>query len=157
MAVKTKSVYICSNCGYETPKWLGKCPECNEWATLEEAVKEIQSGAKAKQSSLTAKSVTSFSLKDIQPDNELRYKTGMTELDRVLGGGIVKGSLVLLSGDPGIGKSTLLLQICSELGKKLRILYVSGEESYSQIKLRADRLKVITENLIIGPISENLP
>ena len=72
MAAKTKSVYICSNCGYETPKWLGKCPECNEWATLEEAVKEIQSGAKAKQSSLTAKSVTSFSLKDIQPDNELR-------------------------------------------------------------------------------------
>ncbi|MBQ7861430.1 MAG: DNA repair protein RadA [Clostridia bacterium] len=149
MAAKTKSVYICSNCGYETPKWLGKCPECNEWATLEEAVKEIQSGAKAKQSSLTAKSVTSFSLKDIQPDNELRYKTGMKELDRVLGGGIVKGSLVLLSGDPGIGKSTLLLQICSELGKKLRILYVSGEESYSQIKLRADRLKVITENLYI--------
>ena len=141
--------YICSNCGYETPKWLGKCPECNEWATLEESVKEIKSSSGLKQSSNALKSVTSFSLKDIKPDNELRYKTGMKELDRVLGGGIVKGSLVLLSGDPGIGKSTLLLQICSELGKKLKILYVSGEESYSQIKLRADRLKVTTKNLFI--------
>ena len=149
MAAKTKSVYICSNCGYETPKWLGKCPECNEWATLEESVKEVASNAGLKQSSKSFKSVTSFSLKDIRTDNEIRYKTGMKELDRVLGGGIVKGSLVLLSGDPGIGKSTLLLQICSHLGKKLKILYVSGEESYSQIKLRADRLKVSTENLFI--------
>ena len=150
MAVKTKNVYVCSNCGYETPKWLGKCPECDEWATLEESVKTVQTSSASKQGSgKTLKSVTSYSLKDIKPDNELRYKTGMKELDRVLGGGIVKGSLVLLSGDPGIGKSTLLLQICSELGKKLKILYVSGEESYSQIKLRADRLGVITENLFI--------
>lgn len=149
MAAKTKSVYVCSNCGYETPKWLGKCPECNEWATLEETVKEMLTVSGIKQSAKAQKSVTSFSLKDIQPDNEIRYKTGMKELDRVLGGGIVKGSLVLLSGDPGIGKSTLLLQICSYLGKKLKILYVSGEESYSQIKLRADRLKVTTDNLFI--------
>lgn len=149
MAAKTKSVYVCSNCGYETPKWLGKCPECNEWATLEETVKEMLTVSGIKQSAKSLKSVTSFSLKDIQPDNEIRYKTGMKELDRVLGGGIVKGSLVLLSGDPGIGKSTLLLQICSYLGKKLKILYVSGEESYSQIKLRADRLKVTTDNLFI--------
>ena len=149
MAAKTKSVYICSNCGYETPKWLGKCPECNEWATLEESVKQVQSASALKQSAKVLKSVTSFSLKDIQTDNEIRYKTGMKELDRVLGGGIVKGSLVLLSGDPGIGKSTLLLQICTYLGKGLKILYVSGEESYSQIKLRADRLKVKTENLFI--------
>lgn len=150
MAVKTKNVYVCSNCGYETPKWLGKCPECDEWATLEESVKTVQTSSASKQGSgKTLKSVTSYSLNDIKPDNELRYKTGMKELDRVLGGGIVKGSLVLLSGDPGIGKSTLLLQICSELGKKLKILYVSGEESYSQIKLRADRLGVITENLFI--------
>lgn len=149
MATKTKSVYICSSCGYETSKWLGKCPECDEWATLEETVKAVQSSAALKQNAKTLRSVTSYSLKDIKPDNELRYKTGMKELDRVLGGGIVKGSLVLLSGDPGIGKSTLLLQICSELGKRLKILYVSGEESYNQIKLRADRLKVITENLYI--------
>lgn len=104
MANKTKSVYICSNCGYETPKWLGKCPECDEWATLEETIKEVQSASSLKSNAKSLRSVTSFSLKDIQPDNELRYKTGMKELDRVLGGGIVKGSLVLLSGDPGIGK-----------------------------------------------------
>lgn len=149
MASKTKSVYICSNCGYETPKWLGKCPGCDEWATLEETVREVQSAASSKQGAKMLRSITSYSLKEIKSDNEFRYKTGMKELDRVLGGGIVKGSLVLLSGDPGIGKSTLLLQICSELGKKLKILYVSGEESYSQIKLRADRLKVVTENLYI--------
>ena len=150
MAQKSKTVYVCSNCAYETPKWLGKCPECGEWATLEEEVRVIDSAAKSKQSApLTAKSVKSMALSEIKPDNELRYKTGMSELDRVLGGGIVKGSLVLLSGDPGIGKSTILLQICQSLGKKLKILYVSGEESYSQIKLRADRLKVKTENLFI--------
>ncbi|MBQ7295006.1 MAG: DNA repair protein RadA [Clostridia bacterium] len=150
MAQKSKTVYVCSNCAYETPKWLGKCPECGEWATLEEEVRVIESGSKNKVSApVAAKSVKSMALGEIKPDNELRYKTGMSELDRVLGGGIVKGSLVLLSGDPGIGKSTILLQICQALGKKLKILYVSGEESYSQIKLRADRLKVKTENLFV--------
>ncbi len=148
MAVKTKSIFVCNNCGYETPKWLGKCPECGEWASFEEEVRETVS-SKGKSTPVKSRSVTSYSLSDIKPDNELRYKTGMGELDRVLGGGIVKGSLVLLSGDPGIGKSTILLQICQQLGKKLKILYVSGEESYSQIKLRADRLKVSTENLYI--------
>ncbi len=150
MAGKIKTVYICSNCGYETPKWLGRCPECSEWATLEETVKEAPVASKSKGNAFTStRKVESFSLSDIKPDSELRYKTGMSELDRVLGGGIVKGSLVLLSGDPGIGKSTLLLQICEQLGKTQKILYVSGEESYSQIKLRADRLKVKTENLYI--------
>ena len=150
MAQKSKTVYVCSNCAYETPKWLGKCPECGEWATLEEEVRVVETGAKSKSfAPNSAKSVKSMSLTEIEPDNELRYKTGMAELDRVLGGGIVKGSLVLLSGDPGIGKSTILLQICQSLGKKLKILYVSGEESYSQIKLRADRLKVKTENLFV--------
>ena len=149
MAVKTKSVYVCSNCGYETVKWLGKCPECGEWASFEEEVRQTENSKVKASNPLKVNSVTSFQLTQIEPDNELRYKTGMSELDRVLGGGIVKGSLVLLSGDPGIGKSTILLQICHSLGKKLRILYVSGEESYSQIKLRADRLKVKTENLYI--------
>lgn len=149
MAQKSKTVYICSSCGYENPKWLGKCPECGEWATMEESVKQVASVKGGSPLSASVRSVTSYALGDISFDNELRYKTGMKELDRVLGGGIVKGSLVLLSGDPGIGKSTILLQICQCLGKKLKILYVSGEESYSQIKLRADRLKVNTENLFI--------
>ncbi len=148
MAGKSKTVYVCSSCGYETAKWLGKCPDCGEWASLEEQVK-IEVPQKGSKNSSVPQSITSYPLSEIKPDNELRYKTGMGELDRVLGGGIVKGSLVLLSGDPGIGKSTILLQICRELGKKLKILYVSGEESYSQIKLRADRLKVESENLFI--------
>lgn len=150
MAKKSKTVYVCSNCGYETAKWLGKCPDCGEWASLEEEVRVIDDSSKAKKSALSPTAAfNSMALADIQPDSELRYKTGMSELDRVLGGGIVKGSLVLLSGDPGIGKSTILLQICQKLGKKLKLLYVSGEESYSQIKLRADRLKVKTENLFV--------
>lgn len=149
MAQKSKTVYICSNCGYEAPKWLGKCPECEQWATLEENVRAVVTQKDKTLLSAKVRSVTSYPLKDISFDNELRYKTGMTELDRVLGGGIVKGSLVLLSGDPGIGKSTILLQICQRLGEALKILYVSGEESYNQIKLRADRLRVNTENLFI--------
>lgn len=149
MTQRSKTVYICSNCGYEATKWLGKCPECGEWATLEESVRETAPQKGKSPLSGKSRSVTSYALKDITFDNELRYKTGMKELDRVLGGGIVKGSLVLLSGDPGIGKSTILLQICQCLGKNLKILYVSGEESYNQIRLRSDRLKVNTENLFI--------
>ena len=149
MAVKSKSVFVCSNCEYETAKWLGKCPDCGEWNTFEEQIKQTQPVKSRNGYNLKPKSVTSYRLNEIENDNEVRYKTGMVELDRVLGGGIVKGSLVLLSGDPGIGKSTLLLQICNQLGKKLKILYVSGEESYSQIKLRAQRLKVCTDNLYI--------
>ena len=149
MAGKSKTVYVCSSCGYETPKWLGKCPDCGEWATLEEQIKQEITTKSNNKAVRSIQNVTSYSLSEIKPDTELRYKTGMYELDRVLGGGIVKGSLVLLSGDPGIGKSTILLQICKELGKKLKILYVSGEESYNQIKLRADRLGVTTENLSV--------
>ncbi len=149
MAGKNKTIYICSSCGYETPKWLGKCPDCGEWASLEEHVKQDIVQKSTKGLARTTQSVTSYLIGEIKTDTELRYKTGMKELDRVLGGGIVKGSLVLLSGDPGIGKSTILLQICKELGKKLKVLYVSGEESYSQIKLRADRLKVSADNLYI--------
>lgn len=143
---KVKSVYVCSNCGFESPKWYGKCPSCNEWNTLNE---EIQS------TSIKAASVNSVeqvvALNDIVGDVEERVSTGIDEFDRVLGGGIVKGSLVLLSGDPGIGKSTILLQVCQSLGKNGKILYVSGEESASQIKLRANRLGVTTKNLFILP------
>ncbi|MDD6145878.1 MAG: DNA repair protein RadA [Oscillospiraceae bacterium] len=152
MATKSKTVYVCSNCGYETMKWLGKCPDCGEWATLQEEIRETaaSAGKNGKAASMrSSRSLTSLSLQEIRPDNELRYKTGMKELDRVLGGGIVKGSLVLLSGDPGIGKSTILLQICHSLGERLKILYVSGEESYNQIKLRADRLQVTADSLYI--------
>lgn len=148
MAQKTKSVYVCSECGYETPKWLGKCPECGEWSTLQEETR-ITQNAKETAKKAPIQSLKSYSLSQIKPDIEIRYKTGMSELDRVLGGGIVKGSLVLISGDPGIGKSTILLQICQALGQKLNILYVSGEESYNQIKLRADRLNVSSESLFV--------
>ena len=141
MAGKTKSIYVCSQCGYETPKWLGKCPGCGEWNTLEEETRVAVTPAAAAKTKRSAP-MKSYALDDIEPDNELRYRTGMGELDRVLGGGIVKGSLVLLSGDPGIGKSTILLQVCQVLAQTLNVLYVSGEESYSQIKLRADRLGV---------------
>ncbi|MDD6276177.1 MAG: DNA repair protein RadA [Clostridia bacterium] len=143
---KAKSVYVCSSCGYESAKWYGCCPSCNEWNTMTEQIKAPASNKSV--SALTHNySATIKKLSDISCDSEVRYTTGLKELDRVLGGGIVKGSLVLLSGDPGIGKSTLLLQICQHLGKSLNILYVSGEESAHQIKLRADRLGVDSENL----------
>lgn len=147
MASKIKSVYICSECRYESPKWYGKCPSCGEWNTINEEIKEQSSASftKAKISSYTPP----VQIKDISTTDEIRYKTGLTELDRVLGGGIVKGSLVLLGGDPGIGKSTLLLQICEYLGKEHKILYVSGEESKRQLKLRASRLNVNNDNLYI--------
>lgn len=146
MAGKTKSLYICSQCGYESAKWYGCCPSCNEWNTMEE---EIRTPQQQKASKSPQRAVFAQTINEIDADDEIRFKTGMDELDRVLGGGIVKGSLVLLSGDPGIGKSTILLQICEFLGKNLKILYVSGEESARQIKLRAQRLGVKTENLYI--------
>lgn len=148
MATKSKSVYICSECGYESAKWFGCCPGCNEWNTMSEVIKS------ATKSTATPRSTNALisgaqKINEITCDGEVRYDTGLKELNRVLGGGIVKGSLVLLSGDPGIGKSTILLQICQFLGLSLNILYVSGEESAHQIKLRADRFGVDTENLTI--------
>ena len=146
MAAKAKTIYICSACGHESAKWYGCCPSCNEWNTMEE---DLRTPQQQKNSKTVSKSVFAQTINEIDTDDEIRFKTGMSELDRVLGGGIVKGSLVLLSGDPGIGKSTILLQICEYLGKNLKILYVSGEESARQIKLRANRLRVSTENLLI--------
>ena len=148
MPGKVKSVYVCSECGFEAPKWSGKCPGCGHWNTMNEEIRET-----APKRAISAPSHTMMThavpIAEINMTEEARYHTGMSELDRVLGGGIVKGSLILISGEPGIGKSTILLQICGFLGKKLKILYVSGEESARQIKLRAARLGVEAENLYI--------
>lgn len=151
MALKSKTVYICSSCGYETAKWAGKCPDCGEWNTMEESVKAPAAASRFSAAARPAVPLLTRpqTIQEIDSDDEHRYHTGLSELDRVLGGGLVKGSLVLISGDPGIGKSTILLQICEYLGQNLRILYVSGEESARQIKLRAARLGVSSPNLRI--------
>lgn len=146
---KIKSVYICSECGYESPKWYGKCPGCGEWNTLNE---ELPSTSSISRNAANISSVNQvMALGEITEDVEKRMSTGIKEFDRVLGGGIVLGSLVLISGDPGIGKSTILLQMCEHLGKSKKILYVSGEESANQIKMRANRLGVTTDKLFVLP------
>ena len=147
MPSKAKAVYVCQNCGYENPKWYGKCPHCGEWGTMEEEL-HLPEGSGT---SLKRKETAAVPLKisEIETRGEHRYQTGLSEFDRVLGGGLVKGSVVLLSGDPGIGKSTILLQVCETLGKTRTVLYASGEESAHQIKLRADRLGVSSENLSV--------
>ena len=151
MAGKVKLLYQCTQCGFESPKWAGKCPGCGQWNTLVEIAKETLSSPQRNAAATRALNSTArpTPINEISTDDEHRYHTGLSELDRVLGGGIVKGSLVLISGDPGIGKSTILLQICEYLGQGLRILYVSGEESARQIKLRASRLGVQSPNLKI--------
>ena len=145
---KLKQVYVCQQCGYESGKWLGKCPGCNEWGSLVEEVVEAKKAPLATTSARAGGNSAPVKLRDVKIENETRTSTGMNELDRVLGGGIVRGSLILVGGDPGIGKSTLLLQICEELGNQNRqVLYISGEESVAQIKMRGERLDVHTENL----------
>ena len=149
MSAKVRNIYVCSQCGYESPKWYGKCPGCGEWNTMAEEIRETEKPAAAAQAADSGRVSTSVSMAELDCSDDVRYRTGLGELDRVLGGGIVKGSLVLLSGDPGIGKSTLLLQICQYLGEDKKILYITGEESVRQIKLRATRLKVSTPNLYL--------
>ncbi len=144
MPPKSKTVFVCTECGFEAPRWSGKCPSCGEWNTMEETV---ANAAPAASPATVLGRTRPQKLREIDPRGEARCSTGMKELDRVLGGGIVRGALMLIGGDPGIGKSTLLLQICQHIGETRHILYVSGEESASQIKLRADRLNVATENL----------
>ncbi|HZK21268.1 MAG TPA: DNA repair protein RadA [Oscillospiraceae bacterium] len=146
MAEKIKSVFICDNCGYESAKWQGKCPSCDEWNTFSEQV--VKKAASQKRFITTSQSKL-YTLSTIDSDKEVRFDTGLSEFNRVLGGGIVNGSLILLSGDPGIGKSTLLLQVCEYLSKNNKILYVSGEESAHQLKIRARRLGVKSEELLI--------
>ena len=146
---KVKTQYICSECGYQTSKYMGKCPGCGSWSTLTETVmaEAPKSVSAVKTPSLTAN--TPKTIRDVEIDRYTRWSTGMKELDRVLGGGIVRGSLILVGGDPGIGKSTILLQICENTSKDKKILYVSGEESEGQIKIRAERLDVNSENLYL--------
>jgi len=151
VAPKTKTMFVCENCGYESAKWLGKCPGCNEWNTMSEVVAKASNPSK---SAAVSRTVTAKTIDEISVVDEHRYKTDICELDRVLGGGIVKGSVVLLSGDPGIGKSTILLQICGKISPELNILYVSGEESAVQIKLRAKRLGVNNDNLKILTVTD---
>ncbi len=150
---KSKLIYTCRNCGYESTKWNGKCPSCNSWNSFDEDTAQnmpaSSSFSKITYTSGTDLSESILELENIGTESDVRYDTGIGELNRVLGGGLVKGSLVLLGGEPGIGKSTILLQICQYLGENHSILYVSGEESARQIKLRAERLGVDTENLYI--------
>ncbi len=146
MAKEKKSVFFCKECGYESAKWLGQCPACKEWNSFVEMAGDTAKKVSKSAGRVSAAAmVTPSSLSDINLEKEDRLLTGMNELDRVLGGGIVPGSLVLVGGDPGIGKSTLLLQVCRNLSEKKNVLYISGEESLKQIKMRAERVGEFSE------------
>ena len=146
MAKGKKTVFFCQNCGHEETKWLGQCPMCKEWNTfVEEKVLASSVSTNVKTDRDVEKKI--MSLSQVNTDEQKRFETGMKELDRVLGGGIVPGSLVLVGGDPGIGKSTLLLQVCQQLAEERQVLYISGEESLSQIKLRANRMGTFSDNM----------
>lgn len=149
MAKGKKSIFFCQNCGHEEAKWLGQCPVCKEWNTFVE--ERIDSGI-TKGTTVAARAVHEAKvvpLTEVTADDDTRSETGIKELDRVLGGGIVPGSLVLVGGDPGIGKSTLLLQVCQRMAQMRKILYISGEESQAQIKLRANRMGNFTSGLLL--------
>jgi len=143
---KSKTVFFCTACGNETSKWQGRCPACGEWNTIQE---HVEKQLPAKGVAVSGGSRTVQLLQEVTADAESRFSTGIGELDRVLGGGAVEGSLVLVGGAPGIGKSTLLLQICSSLCNGRKVLYVSGEESERQLKMRADRLGVVSDSLYV--------
>lgn len=147
--MKQKSVYICNECGYHSLKWLGKCPGCNNWNTLLETIETSEKPSAQKLPTSKNAFTRPKQITEIGRNHDTRFSTGLRELDRVLGGGIVSGELILVGGDPGIGKSTLLLQICENAGKSKKILYVSGEESETQIKIRAERLGVHSANLYL--------
>ncbi len=156
---KMKSIYVCTNCGEVSPRWMGRCPSCGEWNTMvEDVVREEKkpkgigvSATKAAAPGVISRDIVAGKLSDISATEEKsRIVTGISELDRVLGGGIVLGSVVLLGGEPGAGKSTLLLQLCGAISEQVDVLYVTGEESTRQIKLRALRLKVRQENITLA-------
>ena len=143
--MKTKSVFFCTECGNESPKWSGRCSACGAWNSMvEQKAEKVSKGSNKR---VRTTNVKSTCITELDTMDEIRFLTGMGELDRVLGGGAVKGSLVLVGGAPGIGKSTLMLQICQQLGQFAKVLYVSGEESTHQLKMRAQRLRVDSENL----------
>lgn len=149
-AAKLKTKFVCSECGYESGGFLGKCPACSSWNTMtEEVVARTGSGGGTSGGRSLPGMSKPIALNDIRTESGMRFDTGFGELNRVLGGGVVPGSLVLVGGDPGIGKSTLILQMCEGLGPRQRVLYVSGEESATQIKLRADRLGVSREGILM--------
>lgn len=140
--MKNKTVFVCSECGYESAKWMGKCPACESWSTL---IEEVQVKTTSKSAALSKRKAEPIKLSDVTVSDYERTKCNIGELDRVLGGGVVKGSLILVGGDPGIGKSTLLLQLAKFLDKSVSVFYISGEESEKQIKMRADRISVKNE------------
>lgn len=144
-----KTLFYCTECGNETPKWAGRCPACGAWNTVVERPEPAVKGKGRSASSRAAAPPKALPVTELGDSVEIRFSTGMGELDRVLGGGAVKGSLVLVGGAPGIGKSTLMLQICGKLCRFAKVLYVSGEESQHQLKLRAQRLHVESENLLV--------
>lgn len=146
--MKAKTLFYCTECGNESPKWAGRCSVCGAWNSIVEQPEEKKAAGKGRLLA-NVRTVKAESITDLNSGEEIRFSTGMGELDRVLGGGAVKGSLVLVGGAPGIGKSTLMLQICKKLGEQFRVLYVSGEESVHQLKLRAKRLHVESENLYV--------
>ncbi len=148
---KSRTIFYCTECGNETPKWAGKCPACGAWNTVveQEAAPKTKSGRSAGTMRGGFHTVKAVSIMEVDAQEEIRFSTGMGELDRVLGGGAVKGSLVLVGGAPGVGKSTLLLQICGSLCRSSRVLYVSGEESVRQLKLRSQRLGVASGSLLV--------
>ncbi|UPM54444.1 DNA repair protein RadA [Gottfriedia acidiceleris] len=148
---KKKTKFVCQSCGYESVKWIGKCPACNEWNTMVEFIEQPASSRRLTfNTNATVEGTKPISIMEVEIGTETRIETSFDEFNRVLGGGIVLGSLVLIGGDPGIGKSTMLLQVSSQLAKKdYKVLYVSGEESQKQIKLRAERLGVATQNLYV--------
>ena len=142
---KTKTKWICQSCGYETIKYIGKCPDCGDWGTLVEETETTINNSPP----IIDNSEPACPINKVELSNAIRFSTGLSEFDRTLGGGFVQGSLVLIAGDPGIGKSTILLQTSNSIAKSRKVLYVSGEESASQVKLRADRLNVNEDNLFI--------
>ncbi len=150
--MKNKTEYVCNSCGHRSSKWYGRCPNCGEWNCLEEVETEIEVKKASARSRLNQNKKTeskSYPINNINLPEQIRKKSGIGEFDRVLGGGIVNGSVVLVSGEPGIGKSTLLLQVCGSLSDNNKLLYVSGEESPGQLKLRAKRLGIDSENVLV--------